>query len=313
MSGNVWEWCEDSWNESYSKAPPDGSARLDPGSSKRVDRGGSFESVAAYCRSSNRDGRRPDLHDSSLGFRPACSFLADGEKRRAPPRKRRFESEDATGMSAGMAAKRALATLGLPAGMVTTKADMVKVKGRLVPFIGPGVERAVWRVRIDNVKIEGPDGNRTMTNPYIRRLTVFLSPDKGQVMKVVSNRAEHCRAKPFPSVESEERQMKQIQQVFTGVPEGKPGITLMQAIPKAVGWGTATRIIAYYVLEEYGTPKTKPRPVWVIHARGMPPFPTHGPSSDKVPVDSRNHMRTVMDADTGEFRGADTIPQPDSR
>ena len=44
MHGNVWEWCEDVWHDSYGGTPPaDGSAWLSGGdSSLRVLRGGSW-------------------------------------------------------------------------------------------------------------------------------------------------------------------------------------------------------------------------------------------------------------------------------
>ena len=43
MSGNVWEWCEDVWDNSYQDAPEDGSARVKDGKeNSRVVRGGSW-------------------------------------------------------------------------------------------------------------------------------------------------------------------------------------------------------------------------------------------------------------------------------
>ncbi len=74
ISGNVWEWCEDTWHESYSKAPTDGSARLDGDSSERVVRSACWESQARYCRSFTRTAFRQGLRDGRTGFRPACSL-----------------------------------------------------------------------------------------------------------------------------------------------------------------------------------------------------------------------------------------------
>jgi formylglycine-generating enzyme required for sulfatase activity len=42
MLGNVWEWCDDRWHDSYRGAPTEGSAWIDPGgAASRVVRGGS--------------------------------------------------------------------------------------------------------------------------------------------------------------------------------------------------------------------------------------------------------------------------------
>ena len=57
MYGNVSEWCQDHWHDSYKGAPSDGSAWCDQakGTITCVRRGGCFLSVAGMCRSSKRD------------------------------------------------------------------------------------------------------------------------------------------------------------------------------------------------------------------------------------------------------------------
>jgi formylglycine-generating enzyme required for sulfatase activity len=55
LAGNVWEWVEDDWHESYTGAPTDGSAWIDsPRGSGRVYRGGSFDFDADALRASLR-------------------------------------------------------------------------------------------------------------------------------------------------------------------------------------------------------------------------------------------------------------------
>ena len=59
MHGNVWEWCEDVWHDSYGgehgNPPIDGSAWMRGGdSSRRVLRGGSWNDEGVYCRSAVR-------------------------------------------------------------------------------------------------------------------------------------------------------------------------------------------------------------------------------------------------------------------
>ena len=73
MSGNVYEWCEDSWHNSYNGAPTDGSAWISLGASSRMSRGGGWSSYARRCRSADRSSDSADRSGSTLGFRLARS------------------------------------------------------------------------------------------------------------------------------------------------------------------------------------------------------------------------------------------------
>jgi formylglycine-generating enzyme required for sulfatase activity len=64
MHGNVWEWCCD-WHGDYEPAVRAG-VPID-----RPDRGGSWGSQAAYCRSASRYRDSPGPRYDDLGFRPA--------------------------------------------------------------------------------------------------------------------------------------------------------------------------------------------------------------------------------------------------
>ncbi|MBP7936771.1 MAG: formylglycine-generating enzyme family protein, partial [Phycisphaerae bacterium] len=72
MYGNVWEWCQDVWHETYAGAPTDGSAWLSgDDTTLRVARGGSWGHEAVDCSSPSRD-RGTATHPSYLiGFRVA--------------------------------------------------------------------------------------------------------------------------------------------------------------------------------------------------------------------------------------------------
>jgi formylglycine-generating enzyme required for sulfatase activity len=54
VHGNVWEWCEDCWNETYKGAPVDGSAWTTGDSAFRVVRGGSWVNDTVDLRAANR-------------------------------------------------------------------------------------------------------------------------------------------------------------------------------------------------------------------------------------------------------------------
>ena len=71
MHGNVWEWCEDDWHDSYAGAPTDGRVWVHTPSrgSYRVDRGGSWYDIAVLCRSAYRLRYAPGDRIDNLGFR----------------------------------------------------------------------------------------------------------------------------------------------------------------------------------------------------------------------------------------------------
>ena len=75
MHGNVWEWCQDDYINSYNNAPTDGSA-LTGRSSIKLLRGGSWDSYPEACRSACRGNTNLDNDYYLFGFRVVCSGAA---------------------------------------------------------------------------------------------------------------------------------------------------------------------------------------------------------------------------------------------
>lgn len=72
MGGNVWQWVEDCYVDSYADAPSDSSVAVTGGScSARVRRGGSWRNGPQVLRSANRDGGSPGNRSHIIGFRVA--------------------------------------------------------------------------------------------------------------------------------------------------------------------------------------------------------------------------------------------------
>jgi formylglycine-generating enzyme required for sulfatase activity len=74
VHGNTWEWCEDSWHESYDSAPLDGSAWVDRDGLLRVLRGGSWYGLAGHLRGAQRSRDIFVWYYSDNGFRLARSL-----------------------------------------------------------------------------------------------------------------------------------------------------------------------------------------------------------------------------------------------
>ena len=68
-AGNVFEWVEDCWHDSYKDAPKDGSPLQKEGCGKRVIRGGGWSFPAKESRSANRWRDFPTRRSEDTGFR----------------------------------------------------------------------------------------------------------------------------------------------------------------------------------------------------------------------------------------------------
>ena len=72
MHGNVWEWCDDPWRDTYEGAPSDGSVwKVGGDASRRVLRGGSWNNYPQDLRSASRDWYFTGDRISYIGFRLA--------------------------------------------------------------------------------------------------------------------------------------------------------------------------------------------------------------------------------------------------
>jgi formylglycine-generating enzyme required for sulfatase activity len=76
MQGNVWEWTQDCWHDTYHAAPENGSPWLKNGGgdcSARVLRGGSWNNGTGDLRSAFRTREDPSFRHNSIGFRVVCT------------------------------------------------------------------------------------------------------------------------------------------------------------------------------------------------------------------------------------------------
>ena len=76
VHGNVSEWTEDCWNNSYAGAPTDGSVWTNGDCSRRVLRGGSWYITPSFLRAANRIRNTTGYRSDSIGFRVARTLAS---------------------------------------------------------------------------------------------------------------------------------------------------------------------------------------------------------------------------------------------
>ncbi|MDA0835635.1 MAG: hypothetical protein O3A29_20365 [Planctomycetota bacterium] len=193
-------------------------------------------------------------------------------------------------------------------------ARRVQFSGESMPFLVDQLRgRTTWRIEFDNIHLDEQSDDPRFKNRYITKLIVFLWPETGEVMKVVSAwPSGEPRIPTYPSCADQERQLKASSIVYICAPGDAPALTLLEALVKSSHMSRYVKqIYACSVMESHM--EREPRAVWAIHLRGFPPFAAaipFGASDADIPEHARNHMREVIDSKTSEWLYASTTPQP---
>jgi hypothetical protein len=210
-----------------------------------------------------------------------------------------------------LAARQLLGLLDEP---VTISASLEHVVDDETPFLKENIRgKLLWHVVIAKWRFRLPSMPFSARDDYERTVDVLLQPSSGSVLSVVSRWPDGVPPiAPEPTASIAEARMQDVgEEKYHGFVNRPPTISLMKALDIILKDGvgnplSAKQIIARHVRRSFMG--REPRDVWAITLRGIPPLETRA----EVTIDAINHIRNVIDAETGEWLWAGTSPQPDA-
>jgi hypothetical protein len=174
------------------------------------------------------------------------------------------------------------------------------------------IDRPIWQIVITKWRLRLKSATPKENDLYERTFDIFVDPRNGNLLKILSRWPKGVPPiAPRPPAGSATEQIRNSGlETYFRFPNTQPAISFLDALDSILKHGgnpfVAKQILAHYVIQsEMGH---KRRPVWAITLHGFPPFRARG--GPGVPEDARNHMRHIVHAETGEWLGAGTSPQP---
>jgi hypothetical protein len=216
--------------------------------------------------------------------------------------------------NADEAISRTREILGVPESVSQITAKQVTLTNDKTPFLHHEVEgRPLWKVEIRRWRLHLPSAPPRTKDQFSRTFDVLLDPITGNVLSITSQWPRHVPPiAPRPSAASAQDKMRRSgDEVYHAFAPAAPAISFTQALDAILrqGYGdvlVARQFVAHNVIQS--RLGATPRPVWAITLRGIPPIRAAFPG---VHVDARNHLRHIVDSETGEWICAGTSPQPD--
>ncbi len=199
-----------------------------------------------------------------------------------------------------------------PASAASSVAESISIQGDNTPFLADSLNgREAWKVRFDQVDIRTPLAITRNDDLWDKRdFEVVLNRLGGQIITIRSVSGAPSLW-PELSADSAARQLlNEGGERYLGLVDSLPKITFIEALNAAVGGKplVAEEIIGQCVM--YSRKGEKPRPVWIITTRGVPPIElTH--YSHRTSKGVKDRYRCVVDATTGEWEMLTTELRPD--
>ena len=197
----------------------------------------------------------------------------------------------------------------LAKSVLSVTTTLTVIEDDFTPFLSDSIiGKSVWKVVVEGVKLDFPS-LRGLTQQPTRTFEILIDSATGRCFGAYSYFDGHDPdMAPEPPSDTATTMLRGTTEIWHGFPTSPPHITLAQAIDKAVGSNPvqAKEIYATCVMWSHlGKPA---KPVWSIIGRGIPPF-GWGRGQALRPLYTRNRMRTVVDATTGDPIYVDNLPR----
>jgi len=203
---------------------------------------------------------------------------------------------------------------------VSKEVKKINVYKDNTPFIHDHIQGKLWLVEIKNVRLKLKSAIPGYEDKYVRDFEALIDPNTGNFLKITSKYKGFApEMRPEPNSAVAEKQLIGSREKYLGFPQVQPNITFLDALNSVLIKGVGSPFLAkeidgIYVM--HSEMNAEPRPVWVITLRGIPPLELSGPMGATPeeymsPVWQMNHIRNIIDANSGEFLSASNIPQPE--
>jgi hypothetical protein len=216
----------------------------------------------------------------------------------------------------GQAIARALELSGISAAAShAAEAHVVMMDEDKTPFLhGQVTNRPIWRVTISNYRIRLPSALPGDADRYERTFDILLDPRNGGLLRISSRWPVSAppESAPEPRAAFAEQCFRDSgNERYHSFPDAPPKVSFLDALEVIYLDGVGNPLIASQILAHHimrSSMGRKPQQVWAVTLRGVPPIRTAYPG---VPIAARDHMRYIVDANTGKWLFMTTCPQPE--
>ena len=214
----------------------------------------------------------------------------------------------------GAAIAHARRIVGLPRNpSLPATAELITVVQDNTPYLSEQVVgRPIWHVVVEKCRIVLPSGANFLDDAYERTFDILIDPRNGALLRISSRLPDGLPALPreASATLATEQLMNRGPERYHAFIEGAPAITFYEALVGLIQSGDnplqSKQLVGQYVL--WSMLDREPKPAWAVTLNGIPPFEAAYPG---VAVEARNHMRYIVDPETGKWICGTTTPQPE--